>query len=37
MRGYFTAGGYRGLVGGRYLLFSGEAEYYEYMEEQEAA
>ena len=37
MRGYFTAGGYWGLVDGRYLLFSGEMEYYEYVEEREAA
>lgn len=37
MRGYFTAGGYWGLVDGRYLLFSDETEYYEYVEEQEAA
>jgi len=35
MRGYFTAGGFYGLVDGTYILFSGEAEYYEYMEELE--
>ena len=32
MRGYFTASGFYGLVDGRYILFSGESEYYEYME-----
>ena len=32
MRGYFTASGFYGLVDGRYILFSGENEYYEYME-----
>ncbi len=30
MRGYFTAGGFYGLVNGRYILFAGEAEYYDY-------
>jgi hypothetical protein len=33
MRGYFTAGGYYGLVDGGYMLFAGESEYYEYMED----
>ena len=33
MRGYFTVAGYYGLVEGRYMLFSGEAEYYEFMAE----
>ena len=37
MRGYFTASGYWGLVDGRYLLFSDETEYYEYVDEKEAA
>ena len=32
MRGYFTAAGFYGLVDGRYMLFSSESEYYEYME-----
>lgn len=32
MRGYFTASGFYGLVDGRYMLFSSESEYYEYME-----
>ena len=31
MRGYFTANGYYGLVGGRYLLFASESEYFEMM------
>lgn len=34
MRGYFTGAGYYGLVDGRYMLFSGEAEYYEFMAEE---
>ena len=33
MRGYFTAGGYYGLVDGRYVLFASESDYYEAMEE----
>lgn len=35
MRGYFTAAGFYGKVGDRYELFAGEAEYYEYMEDEE--
>ena len=35
MRGYFTAGGYYGLVDGRYVLFASESDYYEAMEEEE--
>ena len=35
MRGYFTAGGYCGLVDGKYLLFSDESEYYEYLREED--
>ena len=35
MRGYFTAGGFYGLVDGRYLLFSDESEYYEYLREED--
>jgi len=31
MRGYFTSGGYYGLVDGKYILFSGEADYYDYF------
>lgn len=33
MRGYFTAGGFYGLVNGAYLLFPDETEYYEYVKE----
>lgn len=32
MKGYITANGYMGLVGGRYVLFASEADYREYME-----
>lgn len=32
MRGYFTAAGFYGKVGDRYMLFACEAEYYEYMD-----
>ena len=35
MRGYFTAAGFYGNVNGSYMLFSGEAEYYEFMEDEE--
>ena len=35
MRGYFTATGFYGKVGADYMLFASEAEYYEYMEEDE--
>ncbi len=34
MRGYFTGTGFYGLVDGQYMLFSGEAEYYEYIAEE---
>ena len=33
MKGYVTANGYMGLVEGRYVLFACEADYREYMEE----
>ncbi len=33
MCGYSVPSGYKGLVNGRWMLFSTEAEYYEYMEE----
>lgn len=33
-KGYFVAGGYMGYVDGSYMLFAGEEEYFEYMEEQ---
>lgn len=35
MRGYFTATGFYGLVDGRYMLFSSETEYYEYLADEE--
>ena len=31
MKGYFTANGYYGLVGGRYVLFASESDYHDYM------
>ena len=37
MKGYDTASGYMGLIDGRYVLFASEAEYADYMEEEEAA
>ncbi len=33
MYGYSTSFGYKGLVNGEWMLFSTEAEYYEYMRE----
>ena len=36
MKGYYTAQGFYGLVGDRYVLFSDETEYYEYLEEDTA-
>ena len=32
IKGYFTDSGYMGYVNGRYILFSGESEYYEYVQ-----
>ena len=37
MRGYFTAGGYYGLIDGEYRLFASEADYYEAVSDDEAA
>ena len=37
MKGYYTSAGFYGLIDGIYVLFSGEAEYYEYMEEEMAS
>ena len=37
MKVYYTSAGFYGLIDGRYVLFSGEAEYYEYMEEDMAS
>lgn len=31
MKGYYVASGYMGLVDGKYMLFSSESEYYEYV------
>ncbi len=33
MNGYYVAGGFMGLVNGRYMLFACESDYYEYMED----
>lgn len=33
MKGYYTTNGYYGLIGGIYVLFADESDYYEYMEE----
>ena len=33
MKGYITAMGYMGLVGGRYLLFCSEADYEDYVKD----
>ncbi len=32
MKGYYTPNGFYGLVGGAYILFSDETDYYEFME-----
>ncbi len=32
MKGYYTAEGYMGLVEGKYMLFSCERDYEEYVE-----
>ncbi len=37
MRGYFTAGGFFGLVDGEYRLFASEADYYDAVGDDEAA
>ena len=36
MKGYYTKEGYWGLVGGRYMLFASETDYYEILEEEAA-
>ena len=33
MKGYFVDGGYMGYVDGTYMLFAGEEDYFEYVEE----
>ena len=35
MRGYYTNGGYFGLVNGRYILFASESDYFDFMAEEE--
>ena len=35
MKGYSVPSGYMGYVDGRYMLFSTESEYYEYISEKE--
>ncbi len=37
MRGYFTAGGFYGLVDGEYRLFASEADYYEAVDTDDEA
>ena len=37
MRGYYVGSGYYGFVDGRYVLFASENDYYESMQEEEAA
>ncbi len=34
MKGYYTGNGYMGYVNGRYMLFSSEDEYMDYMKEE---
>ena len=31
MRGYYTAQGYYGKVGTKYILFASESDYYEFV------
>lgn len=33
MKGYNTENGYMGYVGGKYLLFASESDYYEWFED----
>lgn len=35
MKGYNLQDGYMGFVGGEYILFASEAEYREYVEDEE--
>lgn len=37
MRGYFTAGGYFGLIDGEYRLFASEADYFDAVESENDA
>ena len=36
MKGYYSDRGFYGYVDGRYVLFSDETDYYEYVEENAA-
>ena len=36
MKGYYTSDGFWGYMGGHYVLFSSEADYYEMMDEDAA-
>ena len=35
MKGYLSSNGYVGFVNGRYMLFTSEAEYEEYMTQED--
>lgn len=35
MKGYLNSNGYMGFVNGRYMLFTSEAEYEEYMTQED--
>lgn len=35
MRGFFTDGGFCGIVDGRYMLFASEADYYDFLDDSE--
>jgi hypothetical protein len=35
MKGYLSSNGYMGFVNGRYMLFTSEAEYEEYMTQED--
>ena len=34
MRGYYTNSGFYGRVGGKYILFASEIDYYDFMAEE---
>ena len=33
MKGYFVKDGYMGFIGGGYMLFADESDYFDYMED----
>ncbi len=35
MKGYYTQSGYMGFIGNRYILFSSESDFLEYIRESE--